>query len=108
MTLRDVLAITGLSTIGCDVINKLEESETTWTLTLNVAPSSYTHLFDDVSTAKKLSLEEEHKYFLWSFLDRFIFCPVGVKPIMDLCLIMAAMATGYKFCAAQILLGNYN
>lgn len=68
ITLRDVVAIMGLPTIGCDVINQLKDIETLWTSTFNTTPSSYTHLFDDISTTKKLSIKEEHKYFILSFL----------------------------------------
>lgn len=49
------------------MIKKLEEFETTWTPTLNAAHCDFMRLFDDVSTAKKLSLEEKHKYFFLVF-----------------------------------------
>lgn len=97
VTLRDVYAITGSPTIDCDVVNNLKDVELTCIPTLNAAPSVYTRLCDDVSTAKKLSLEEENKYFLWSFLINFIFCPSRVKPIMDLYSIVATISFGNQF-----------
>lgn len=102
VTLRDVVTITGLHVIGSNMIKKLGKFETSQTPTLNATPSFCTRLFDNVSTANKLSLEEEHKYFLWSFLGQFIFSPSFGKPIVDLCSIVAA---GHKFCLAQIPLG---
>lgn len=83
VTLRDVAAITELPTIGCDVNNKLGELETSQTPTLNETPSSFTWLFGNTSTNKKLSLGEEHKYFMWCLLGQFISIPSSAKPKMD-------------------------
>lgn len=106
VTLRDVCAITGLPTIDYEMIEKLKDAEITWIHTLNATPSSYSHLYYDVSTAKNLSLEEEHKYFLWSFIGQFIFYLSGAEPIIDMCPIMAVMSSGNKFCLAYNFLRN--
>lgn len=88
-------------------MNNLENATLTWNPSLNTVPSSYTSLYNDISTTKKLPLNKEYWYFLWSFLVQFVsFFPLSTKPIMDLYPIVAAMSVGHQFCLAQILLGN--
>lgn len=107
VTLKDIYTITGQLTKCHDIINKLRDKLLSWYTTLNLTLTSYNHPYDDVTKNKKLSLKDDHKYFMWSFLGKFIFRLSGTKPIINLFPIVVAMFTGKPFAPAQILLGNF-
>ncbi|XP_065855347.1 uncharacterized protein [Euphorbia lathyris] len=103
ITLRDVVAITGLPIFGDEV-----PSRVTCDAFPNVTGKgsrNYAAMVTNLAN-KELFTVDDHLVFVWILLSQWVFEPVGCSPTLEVLVIAKALVTGQKLALGTMLLAN--